>query len=211
MTGDQMRGSETIGEVEHRGDSHLAVTKDAGVGGTSRRITRDEATDDPTAKFLFQIEGEVRHIERVSECSGAEHGLRGTAGPGSVSLGIGPELDRHSDHLGATLPFQERGHGAIDSTRHRHQDSARTGRCEPLRGPRNFDQGAVQSICGELGAVALGRAQSTQHPLDLLHSDPGNFKHALAPGQLNRGRARRPSRAAALRVEARLADHPTLN
>ena len=76
----------------------------------------------------------MRDAERVDERAGAEHRLGRAAGLGPVGLGVGPELQRHADDLGAALALQQRGDGAVDPARHRdeHATGGRRGQA-PVR------------------------------------------------------------------------------
>ena len=68
-----------------------------------------------------------------ASAAGAEHRLGRAAGLGAVGLRVGPELQRHPDHLGPALALQQRRDGAVDPARHRDQDAARAAAAQPLR------------------------------------------------------------------------------
>ena len=67
--------------------------------------------------------------------AGAEHRLGRAAGLGAVGLGVGPELQRHPDHLGPALALQQRGDGAVDAAGHRDQDAPLSGAAAPRAAP----------------------------------------------------------------------------
>ena len=60
---------------------------------------------------------------------------------------IGPELQRHADHLRPLLPLEQRGHGAVDPTRHRDQHPI------PVR--------LRQALCADEAACASARCSAS--------------------------------------------------
>ena len=66
----------------------------------------------------------MRDVDRVGDGAGAEHRLGRAAGLGAVGLRVGPELQRHPDHLRPPLALEQRRDGAVDPAGHRDEDAA---------------------------------------------------------------------------------------
>ena len=216
VAGQQVRGAEPLGEVDHRRDPDLAVAEHAGVGGAAGGVAGDEAADDAAAEFLLEVEREVRDAERVGEPAGAEHRLRRAAGLGAVGLRVGPELDRDADHLGAALARQQRRDGAVDASRHGDGDALGAGASVgPGRGrvpgkrQRKAEVGCgsrgerpVQGVGGELGGVALGRRETADRLVDFVDPELRRLQDRRPVDDLGDRRGRGTSRPASLGVEA---------
>ena len=191
VAGDQTRGAEARGEVEHRRDPNLAVADDARVRCRPGGVAGEEGADHPAPEVLLEVEGEVRDVDRVGDRAGAEHRLGRAAGLRPVGLRIGPELDRDPDDFRAPFALEQRGDGAVHASRHRHRDPFRRARRQgPLRG-RGDGEPAVQGVGGEHGGVALGRGQAAEGGFDLVGADPGGAEHRLSVDHLD-GRGGRP-------------------
>jgi hypothetical protein len=144
----------------------------------------------------------VRDAERVRHRAGAEHGLRRAAGLGPVGLRIGPELQRHAEHLRPALALEQRRDGAVDAARHRDEYAARGGRGKHLVGSSRARQRPVQRVGSELSGVPLGGRQPTDRLVDLLDPNPRRLRDRLPLDHLGHGRRSRPRRPASLRIEA---------
>ena len=130
----------------------------------------------------------------------------------AVGGGVGPELERHGDHLVAGVERELGGGGAVDAAAHGDERAPRA-----PRQPRGAALGgraerAVQRVGRELRGVALRRRQPAQRVRDVFG----------AHTRRTRGRARprrappmalpaAVQRAAALGVEARLGDAVALD
>ncbi len=79
----------------------------------------------------------------------------------AVVLGVGPQLERDADGLGAVAGDEQGGDGAVDAAAHR-DERARGGRREPRLLARGPAERAVQRVGGELGGVALGGAEPAE-------------------------------------------------
>ena len=92
----------------------------------------------------------------------SEDRLGRAAGLGPVGLGVGPQLHRHGDDLGARLALVERRDGAVDAARDGDEHAIRIGigEGEPARGQRR--KRPVQRIGGEHGRVPRRRRQAAQ-------------------------------------------------
>ena len=211
VAGDELVGAEPLGEVDHRRDPHLAVADDAGVGRGAGRVAVEEAADDAAPELLLEVEGQVRHADRVGDGAGAEHGLRRAAGLGAVGVGIGPELEGDADHLGPALALEQGGDGAVDAARHGDEDATRRRVGEALGGGGGAGQGAVQGVGRELGRVSLGRGQAADLGVDLLDAEARGEEDGLPVDHLGRGGRGGAHRPAALGVEAGGGDPPVLD
>ena len=82
----------------------------------------------------------------MGEPARSEHGLRRAAAPLPVGALVGPQLQRHRDHLRAALALEPCSNGAVDAAAQRDEDPV---------GPRPV-------VCrDERGARANGRGESS--------------------------------------------------
>jgi hypothetical protein len=147
----------------------------------------------------------MRHAETVRELARTAHGLRGAAARLAVVLGIGPELERDGDGLGAAARDQQGGDGAVDTAAHRDERALRRVREVRLLAGGRAER-AVQRVGGELGGVALGVAEPAELGGDLLGSDAGGVEQWRATKQADGGAAGGDRGAATARVEAGVGD-----
>ncbi len=202
VAGDEVGGADPARQVDHRRDPHLAVAGDAGVGRAAGRVAGDELGDDAAAELFLQVQGQVRDAERVREGARAQHGLGGAAGLGPVGLRVGPELQRHPDHLSAALALEQGGDGAVNAPRHRHQNPLPVRLRKLLRRCCRLRQSPAQCVGGKLRGVPLGRRQPADRSVDLVDADPGDVEHSLPIGHLGHRRRSGPSGPAALCVKS---------
>ena len=192
-------------EGEHRVDPHLAVADHAGVRGPARLVPAQEALDHGVAKRLLQVERQVRQAQPVGQRPGADDRLRRAAASRPIRVPVGPQLQRHRDHLGAAAALEQRRDGGVDAAADRHQHAVcarrRVGEALARRG-RGAER-PVERVGGQLGGVAALRREPAQLGGNLRRPDPRRLQHAGALDRLGDRGARGHRRRAALGVEAR--------
>ena len=210
MPGGERRAAQPAGEVEHRVDAQLAVADHARVRGAPGAIAGDELVDDPGAEVGLQVEREVGHVQRVRQPPGAEHRQRRAAAPGCVGALVGPQLERHRDHLRPALALAQRRDCGVDAAAegHQHPLAPRGRRCQPGARAGRGGERAVQRVGGQIrGVPALG-PEPTELRRDRVGADPGRVEDVGVVRELGGRRCRRGGGRAALGVEAHAGDRP---
>ena len=102
--------------------------------------------------------------ELVGERPGSPDGLGRAAAELTVALGVRPQLERHRDRLLAGVAHQQRRHGAVDASAHRHQRASRD--AAPAAGTRagRGPERPVHRVGGQLGGVELRRRAGPRAP-----------------------------------------------
>ncbi len=163
--------------------------------------------DDAGAELGAQVDRQVRQPELVGERAGAADGLGRAAAEAGVVGGIGPQLERDADRFLAGVAYEQRRDGRVHAAAHRHERAG--GRvCEAGLRACGGAERAVQRVGGELGGVALGRAEAAELGGDLLGTDARGVQQGAVAQQRDHGAAGRDRGAAAGGVEACVGQPP---
>ena len=128
-----------------------------GLGVRPAACSDSQGCDDPGAELVAQVEREVREAEVVGDAPGAAHGGRAAARALAVVAGLGPQLERHGDDLGAGPRALSSAATAL-STPPDIATSVRPGSRRDLAvGAHGAAERAVQRVGGEVGGVQLAR------------------------------------------------------
>ena len=149
--------------------------------GCGRPRSRDEPVDHGGPKRLLEVEREMGQPQPMGERSGADHRLRRAAASRPVVAPVGPQLERHRDHLGAPLALQQRGDRGVHPAAERHEDAlARSGGASASRSPEE--------------ASAPARGEGRRRPAPPRGGPAGRGRRAPRIGRLGRS-APPPARA----------------
>src|SRR5207247_8433117 len=89
-----------VREREQPGKAKAAVAMDARVRRLAAFVAADERLDDGAAKFLAQVERDVREAERMTRSTGSKHRIGRAAGTFRVGpVGIEPEPQGDTDRI----------------------------------------------------------------------------------------------------------------
>ena len=164
VAGGELRGAERAGDREHRVEADVAVAAHARVGRAALGVALQEVVHDLGAEALAQVEREVRDAHAVGERAGAGHGLGRAAAELAVGGRVGPQLERHGDHLVARVERELRSGGRVHPAAHRDERAPRAGRERGRAVARGGAECAVEGVGGQLGCVA----RRGQQPAELL-------------------------------------------
>ena len=203
VPGGQRRRAHAVGQREHVVQAHGAVAAHARVRRLARGVRGQERVDDAGAEAVPQVEREVRQAEPVRERPRFAHGRRRAARALGVVLRVGPQLDRHRDHVVARLGAEQRHDGRVDAAAHGHERAAGHPRRAPV-GPGRGPERAVQRVGGQLGRVQLARTQAAELVGDVVHAHPRGLEQRAAAHERHHRRPRGLRGAAPGRVEARV-------
>ena len=210
VAGGERIAAETLGERQHRVDPQLAVADHARVRRLPCPVAVDEGADHSGAEVALEVERQVRDPEPVRQPPGAEHGGRRAAALRLVGAPVGPQLQRHRDHLRPAIALAQGRDRRVDSAaeRDQHPLAGVAPVSERLTGAGEPGERAVQRVGGELDRVAPLRAEPAELGGDLLRSERRHLEHGRALGERS-GRGRGGAGGgAALGVGARPLDPP---
>jgi hypothetical protein len=109
-----------VRKCEQPGKAKTAVAMDARVRRLAAFVAADERLDYSAAKFLAQVERDVRDAERVACSAGSKHRIGRAAGTFRVRpVGIEPEPQGDTDRIGQRL---EQRDSAVDTAAHRNRN-----------------------------------------------------------------------------------------
>ena len=198
-------GPETLGQLEHRVEAHVAVAAHAWVRRQPRGVVVEEGLDDAGAELLAQVEGEVRDAHSVRQRPGAAHRLSRAARALAVVGRIGPQLEGDRRDIASGARLEQRGDGAVHAAAHGDEDAAGHRR-QAAVGPGGGAEPARQGVGGKLGGVALGGAQATELVGDVVRADAERVEQPTATDEGDRRAPRGQDRAAAGGVEPGVGD-----
>jgi hypothetical protein len=148
----------------------------------------------------------VRDAHAVRQRAGAGDRLRRAAALLAVGARVGPQLERHGQHVVSGIQGELRGGRAVHPAAHRHEGAART--APQGRGPvaRGQAECAVERVGRQRGGVHRGRRETAQLPGDRLRRDRPCVTHRRAGDERDGSAACTARGGASLRVEPGLRD-----
>ena len=117
-----------------------------------------------------------------ASAAGADHRLRRAAAPLAVGAPVGPELQRHRDHLRPPLALEQRRDRRIDSAAEGDEDALadpRVASCSP--GARRRPKGAPERVGAEVGGMPMRAPRAHRAPPRSHPGRSGRHREPTAP------------------------------
>jgi len=148
-----------------------------------------------------------------SECASrrAQHRLWRAATALAVGRLVGPELQRHRDHLGAPLALDQGRDRRVDTAAERDQHSAGPIGRQRLARSGQPRQRAVQCVSRQLRRVPVRSGEPAELGLHIIRADGRGVQEGRSIGHLGNGRGSSAAGSAALGGESHPLDDPVAN